>query len=67
MAFTDATGRLIPDLQRDAMPISSAAVTEKDFAASRIGPWENQSRMCHFDQSFRLGAANWRAPGRASS
>jgi hypothetical protein len=67
VAFADATGRPIPDFQRDAMPIGRAAVAEEDFAASRIGPWENQSGICHFDQSFRPGAPNGRAPERGSS
>jgi len=47
IAFTDAAGCSIPEIQGDAVPLGRTAVVVEYFAASRIRPWKNQLRFCH--------------------
>jgi hypothetical protein len=42
IAFTDTVGRSLPEFQRDAMSVSSAAVCVEDLAAFRISTRKNQ-------------------------
>jgi hypothetical protein len=69
IAFADAAGRSVPELQSDAVPIRSAAVLVEGLAASGIGPGENQLMPRHPDQSSRplaLAATAARPRGKTS-
>ena len=57
MTLTDVTGRSIPELQCDAVPVSSPPVFVENLAALGIGARENQLSSCHANHPSKIIAA----------